>query len=291
MARERLSMRKTREILRQKWVLGRSHREVARSLGVSIGTVSLVLGRAEAKGLGWGEVEALADAELEGRIYGLAASATRALPDFAHVHAELRRPGVTLQLLHLEYLEAHPTGYGYTQFCQYYKRWRGRQRLSMRQVHRAGEKLFVDYAGHKPTLVDPATGEVQEVELFVAALGALSLTYAEATPTQRSPDFLGSHVRTFEYLGGVPAILVPDQLKSGVTRACRYEPELNRSYQELALHYGTAIVPARPHKPRDNAYASYCTSSVTCGTSSRQRMLCERPFRLCLTGASASGSS
>jgi transposase len=167
------------------------------------------------------------------------------------VDKELRRPGVTLKLLHEEYLAQHPDGYGYTQFCEAYREWRRQQRLTMRQVHRAGDKLFVDYAGKRPSIVDPKTGERTEVELFVAVLGASSYTYAEATLTQRVPDFIASHVRALEFFGGVPAALVPDQLKSAVTRADRYEPGLQRSFEELARHYGTTVLPARPAKPRD----------------------------------------
>jgi transposase len=248
-------MRKTREILRQKWCLGRSHREVARSLGKSLGAIRLTLRRATAAGLDWGAALALSDEALDGRLYRAPAGADpgRFLPDFAAVHAEHKRPGVTLELLHLEYLEQHSDGYLYTQFCEYYRRGLTRRRLSMRQIHRAGEKLFVDYAGQRPQIVDPGTGEVTAVELFVAVLGASSLTYAEATATQRVPDFLASHVRTFEFLGGVTAAVVPDQLKSAVTVPCRYEPGVQRAYEELAQHYGTAILPARPGKPRDKA--------------------------------------
>lgn len=255
MAGPRLSMRHVREILRQKWRLGRSHREVAASLGVSVGVVSGTLARAREAGLDWAAVEDQSELEVEARLYRATRGpgAARPLPDFARVHTERQRPGVTLELLHLEYLEQHPEGYGYTQFCAYYRRWCERHRLSMRQVHRAGEKLFVDYAGKKPTIVDPTTGEAQEVELFVAVLGASSFTYAEATRSQRSADFIASHTRALEFFGGVPALVVPDQLKSGVTRACRYEPGLQRSYAEWAEHYGTAVLPARPRKPRDKA--------------------------------------
>ena len=255
MAGQRLSMRKTREILRQKWCLGRSHREVARSLGKSLGAISATLTRARAAALDWESVGALSDAALDERLYGAPAGGDRSrfLPDFAAVHAEHKRPGVTLELLHLEYLEQHPGGYRYTQFCEYYRRWLKRRRLSMRQIHRAGEKLFVDYAGKSPQIVDLATGEVTPVELFVAVLGASNFTYAEATATQRVPDFIASHVRAFEFFGGVAAAVVPDQLKSGVTTPCRYEPGVQRTYEELAQHYGTAIVPARPGKPRDKA--------------------------------------
>jgi transposase len=160
---------------------------------------------------------------------------------------------VTLDLLHQEYLQQHPDGYRYTQFCEHYREWLGHQRLSMRQIHAAGEKLFVDYSGKKPKVVDPRTGEVREVELFVAVLGASNYTYAEASETQRGIDFIGSHVRAFNHFGGVTRALVPDQLKSGVTQACRYEPGIQRTYEEMARHYGAAVVPARPGRPRDKA--------------------------------------
>ena len=254
MATERLSMRKIREILRYKWSLGRSHREVASSLGVSIGAVSGVERRAREAGLDWATADAMADEALEVRLYGdSTAQRRRPLPDPVWIHTERKRPGVTLELLHMEYRERHADGYGYTQFCEHYRQWCADRRISMVQVHRAGEKLFVDYAGKKPHLVDPSTGEVREVELFVAVLGASNLTYVEASETQRIADWLASHVRAFEYLGGVTGAVVPDQLKTGVTRACRYEPEIQRSYEELARHYGTVILPARPASPRDKA--------------------------------------
>ena len=254
MASQRLSMHRTREILRLKWQLGRSHREVARTVGVSVGMVSATLFRAEAAGLpDWAAAEALSEVEFERRLYGPGRTSTRPRPDPVWVHTERQRKGVTLELLHLEYLEQHPDGYRYTQFCEYYRRWCKQKRLSMRQVHRAGEKLFVDYAGHKPKIVAPATGEVREVELFVAVLGASSYTYAEATESQRVADFVASHTRAVEFFGGVPDLVVPDQLKSGVTRACRYEPGVQRTYDEWSQHYGTTILPARPRKPRDKA--------------------------------------
>jgi transposase len=247
-------MDKIREILRQKWSLGRSHREVARSQGVSVGMVGTTLRRARRAGLeDWASIEPLTETDLETQLYAPARSGSRPLPDPLWIHTERQRKGVTLELLHHEYLEQHPDGYRYTQFCEHYRRWCKKRRLSMRQVHRAGEKLFVDYAGHKPKVVDRSTGEEREVELFVAALGASSFTYAEATETQRVADFLGSHSRALTYLGGATELVVPDQLKSGVTRACRYEPGLQRSYEEWSRHYGTTIVPARPRKPRDKA--------------------------------------
>ena len=175
---------------------------------------------------------------MEGRLYGrpeVAGQRQRPAPDCAWIHAERRRPGVTLELLHLEYLERYPDGYRYTRFCDLYRRWLERRRLSMRQVHRAGDKCFVDYAGQKPRLIDPTTGEVLEVELFVAVLGASNYTYAEATRTQQVPDWIASHTRAFAFFGGVTAAVVCDQLKSGVVVPCRYEPGLQRTYEEYVL--------------------------------------------------------
>ncbi len=248
-------MRQIREILRQKWALGQSHRQVAQSLGVSLGTVSSVAQRARQAGLAWAQVETLADDALTARLYGgpVDAGAARPLPDCAYLDTERRKRGVTLELLHLEYLEQHPTGYRYTRFCAIYRHWLARQGRTMRQVHRAGEKCFVDYAGQQPTLVDPTTGEVCPAELFVAVLGASNYTYAEATRTQQVPDWVGSHARAFAFYGGVPALVVCDQLKSAVTLPCRYEPGLQRAYAELAEHYGTVILPARPAHARDKA--------------------------------------
>ena len=255
MATERLRMRHVREILRQKLVIGRSNRQVAASLGISNGSVSGTASRARVLGLDWEQIVALSDEALEERLYGprRAARADRPLPEPAYLHAELRRVGVSLQLLHLEYLEQHPTGLRYTAFCAHYNAWLARQRPTMRQVHLAGDKLFVDYSGKKPCIVDPATGELTEVELFVAVLGASNFTYAEVTRTQTVYDWIGSHVRCLHEMGGAPKAIVSDQLKSGVTRACRYEPGVQRTYAEMACHYGTTIMPARPKSPRDKA--------------------------------------
>jgi transposase len=249
-------MRHLREVLRQKLELKRSHRQVARSVGVSSGAVAGAVSRAKAVGLDWAGIQALADDVLEERLYGPRGGKRRGrapLPDPAHLHVELRRPGVTLQLLHLEYLESHPNGYRYTTFCNRYGEWLAKQRPTMRQVHEGGDKLFVDYSGKKPSIVDAATGEVTEVELFVAVLGASNFTYAEATRTQQVADWIGSHVRALEAIGGVPRAVVPDQLRTGVTTPCRYEPGIQRSYEELSQHYGTVILPARPAHPRDKA--------------------------------------
>lgn len=253
---ERLPMSKAREILRIRWALGLSVREASRATGASTGGVSKTENRARLAGLTWEVVDSLSDAELDLRLYGgpkHSRSPSRAEPDPSWIHRELRRPGVTLELLHLEYLSAHPDGYRYTAFCDRYRSWLGRQGLVMRHVHVAGEKMFVDYSGKRAHFTDPLTGESVEVELFVAVLGASNLTFAETTRTQRIGDFVSSHVRAFAYFGGAPKMTIPDQLKSAVRVPCRYEPTINRTYAELGRHYGTAIVPARPRKPRDKA--------------------------------------
>jgi transposase len=252
---ERLTMSKTREILRTRWALGLSVRESSRATGVSTGVVSKTSNRAAKAGLTWAAVEALSDSDLERRLYGepVPVQSARAEPDPVWMHRELRRKGVTLELLHLEYLAEHPTGLRYTAFCDRYRQWLSRQSVVMRQVHRAGEKGFVDYSGVRPHFVDARTGEKVSVELFVAALGASSLTFATATLTQRVADFVGAHVKAFLYFGGVPKITVPDQLRSAVSVPCRYEPTIHRAYSELGRHYDTAIVPARPGHPRDKA--------------------------------------
>jgi len=254
MATERLPMRKSREILRLKWAEGRRHRHIARALRVGVGTVSGVVRAAGAAGLDWARVDALSEAALEAALYGAARRALRTpLPEPAAMDLELKQPGVTLQLLHVEYRESHPDGYGYTQFCDHYRRWKRTQRVVMRQVHRAGEKLFTDFAGQRPQWLDPATGEGHAVELFVAVLGASNLTYAEALESQRVPHWIAAHTRAVEYCGGVPAMVVPDQLKAAVTGPCRYEPTIQRTFEEWAAHTGTVILPARPAHPRDKA--------------------------------------
>jgi transposase len=248
-------MRKTREILRLKWQQCRSHRAVVKALAVGLGTVSEIIGRARRAGItSWQEVEPLSEEELEARMYPAPSTiAPRPLPSPAAIHIELRRKGVTLRLLHDEYFVSNPNGYGYTKFVELYNEWAERLKVTMRQVHKAGEKCFVDYSGNKLTIVDRATGERVEVELFVAVMGASNYTYAEATATQRSADWIASHVRLVEFLGGAPGAFVPDQLKSGVVFASRYEPGIQRTYEEWSQHYSTTILPARPLKPRDKA--------------------------------------
>lgn len=255
MARERTSMRKCREILRHVLDLGLSYEVTERSLGVSHGQVCRTLTKVRERGLSWADVAPLSDDELEALLYGAKppSPCTAPLPDWPALDAELRRPGVTLQLLHQEYRERHPDGLGYSQFCDHYSRFRRLRPLLMRQQHLAGDKLFIDYSGKKPSYFDRQTGERIECELFVAVLGASNLTYAEATATQRREDFLRSHIRAHSYFGGVSRLWIPDNLKSAVVKACAYEPTLQRDYEELAAHYGAAVLPARPRKPRDKA--------------------------------------
>ncbi len=253
MANERLRMRQFREILRLKLEAGLSHREIARACAVGLGTITEYLRRAEAAGLGWPLPEDLDDAAIEARLFAgpSGPGSPRPLPDGPWIHRELRRTGVTLQILWHEYIETHPHGYRYSQFCQRYRDWARRLHPSMRQVHRAGEKAFVDYSGKRPFVVDRRTGEGVPVELFVGVLGASSYTFAEATASQDLPSWIGSHVRMLEFWGGVPEILVPDQLKSGVAVACSYEPGINRTYAEMAEHYGAVVIPARIGRAKD----------------------------------------
>jgi transposase len=249
-------MRKTREILRLKWVLGRSHREITNTLAVALGTITQVVLRAErAKITSWPDVEALSNEELDAKMYPppVQNGEPRPEPNLPTMHIELRRTGVTLRLLHEEYVAANPNAYGYTKYCELYNAWAERLKVTMRQVHKAGEKCFVDYSGAKPSIFDPKTGERVEVELFVAVMGASNYTYAEVTATQRSADWIASHVRLVEFLGGTPRAMIPDQLKSGVVLASRYEPGIQRTYEEWSQHYSTTILPARPIKPRDKA--------------------------------------
>ncbi len=252
----RLSMRKIREVLRLKHDRGLSHRAVAHACAIGVGTVTLYLQRATACGVGWPVPAELDDTALAARLFPRAAPMRdRIRPDCAEIHRELKRVGVTLQLLWQEYAQVHPDGYRYSQFCEIYRRWARRLRPSMRQVHRAGEKTFIDFSGKRPTVVDRRTGEERPVELFVAVLGASSYTYAEATASQQLPDWVGAHTRMVGYFGGATGLWVPDQLKSAITRSCRYEPGVNRTYEELAAHYGAVVVPARPYKARDKAKA------------------------------------
>lgn len=258
MPAKRLSMRKIKEVLRLYWGQGLSKRQTARSCGISRPAVDGYLRRAKAAGLHWPLPVELNDGALERLLFPRAPAlpeTARAMPDWSAIHRELKRPGVTLQLLWHEYRQTHPQGYQYTWFCRQYRAWVGKLDLVMRQTHRAGEKLFVDYAGMCAQVIDPSTGAVREAQVFVAVLGASNYTYAEATWTQGLADWTGAHVRCFTYFGGVPEVVVPDNLRAGVAKAHRYEPDINPTYQDLATHYGVAIIPARVRHPRDKAKA------------------------------------
>jgi transposase len=250
-------MRRVREILRLKHECSATDRAIARSLGIARSTVAVTLDRLAAAELRWPLPGSLSDRVLEAMLYAgpgtQLGSRRKAEPDWTHVHHELRRPGVTLMLLWEEYRQREPGGYGYSRWCELYRGWEGRLSPTMRQSHPAGERMFVDYAGQTFELYDGRTGEIRAAQIFVAVMGASSYTYAEASWTQTLPDWIGSHVRALAFMGGVPAQLVPDNPKVGVTRANWYEPGLNRTYLDLATHYGTAILPARPRRPRDKS--------------------------------------
>ncbi len=257
MANRRLSMRTLKEVLRLHGEAGLGVRAIARSCGLSHSTVSALLTRAEQVGLAWPMAADVDEAVLVARLYPDKQGRPRIQPepDLATIHQELRRKGVTLQLLWLEYKAAHPTGYQYSQFCARYRTWRRTVDVSLRQTHVAGEKLFVDYAGQTVPVTDPATGQVRAAQIFVAVLGASSYTYVEASFAQDLPSWIGAHTHALTFFGGVPALVIPDNLKAGVSRADRYEPDVTPTYHEWAEHYGTAILPARPHKPKDKAKA------------------------------------
>jgi len=251
-------MRKIREILRLKYTSQLSNREIARSCSTARSTVAGCLVRASNASLSWPLPDALDDdTVLEQLLYPtvVVSDAVRTLPDWVLLQKELRKKNVTLALLWDEYKAAQPDGYQYSQFCKLFKEFTGRIDCCMRQCHLAGEKLFVDYCGQTIPLTDPATGIVKQAQVFVAVMGASSYTYAEATTSQSLPDWLGSHVRAFRFLGGLPQIIVPDNLRSAVSKPCRYEPKLNPAYAELADHYSVAVMPARVRKPRDKAKA------------------------------------
>ncbi|MCP1846037.1 transposase [Bradyrhizobium sp. USDA 4524] len=268
MPTERFAMRHVRDVIRLKSA-GMPTREIARRVGTAPSTVRLTIHRFEAAGLTWPLPDDITDAALEARLFASAGAGPgtrrghrrQAEPDWAAVHRELRRKHVTLSILWDEYIAGEPGGYRDSRFCELYRAWEGRLSVTMRQSHTAGDKLFVDYAGDGvPVVIDRFTGERRAAQIFVAVLGASSFTYAQATWTQGLADWISGHVGAFEAIGGVPALLVPDNTKVAVIKACLYDPQINRSYADMAAHYGTAILPARPRRPWDKASASYCTS-------------------------------
>jgi transposase len=256
MAGERLSMRKIKEVLRLRFEHQQSARQIAKSCGIARSTVKEYLDRIQKAGIPWPLPAEWDDAALENRLFApvpLLPPEKRQMPPMEYLHQERKKKGVTLQLLWHEYKEGNPEGYQYSQFCELYRKWVEKLDVCLRQEHRAGEKLFVDYAGQTLPIYDPQTGGTREAYLFVATLGASSYTFAEATWTQDLPSWIQSHVHAFEFFNGVTQILVPDNLKSGVTHPCRYEPDLNPTYADLAEHYGTVVIPARVRKARDKA--------------------------------------
>jgi transposase len=249
-------MRQVRELLRLRFSSGLSQRAIARSLGLSQAAVSEYLSRARCAGVSWPLPETLGESQLEAFLFPpppKTPAEQRPMPDLAWVHRELRRPDVTLALLWEEYRAGAPDGFGYSWFCDLYKGWVGRLKPTMRQIHVAGEKLFVDFAGRTAEVIDPLSGEIAAAQVFVATLGASSFTYTEAVWSQSLPDWIAAHVRAFAYFDGAARQTVSDNLKAGIIKACFYEPTVNRTYSDMARHYGTAIVPARPYKPRDKA--------------------------------------
>lgn len=248
-------MRKIREVLRLKFEAHLSHEKIAAASGLSKGAVTNAVQRALQKGLSWPLPAEVDDSGLEAMLYRQAAPRSQyAQPDYALVHQELKRKGVTLQLLWEEYAAAHgEQAYRYSQFCEYYREYRKTIARSMRQVHKAGEKVFIDYSGDTVAVIDPNSGEILSAEIFVATLGASKYAYAEATWTQTLPDWIGSTIRMLEFFGAVPNLWVPDNLKAAIKNACRYEPEATSTYQDCAQHYQAAILPARPYQAKDKA--------------------------------------
>ena len=250
-------MRKIKEVLRLRYELNLDHRQIARSCSISVSTVHEYLKRAEGAKLQWPLPDGWNDTHLEAALYPSPEAKPRpqkSAPDFAAIHEQLRtHRHVTLQLLWEEYREANPDGYRYSRFCELYQRWRKKLDVVMRQEHKAGEKAFIDWAGSTIPIHDRTTGVAWQASLFVAALGASSYTWAEATRDQQMESWLQAHMHAFEFWGGVPALAVPDNTKTGVSKAHRYDPDLNPTYHNFAVHYGFGVLPARPYKPRDKA--------------------------------------
>jgi transposase len=256
MAAERLSMRTIREVLRLKWEKNLSNKKIAQSCKIARSTIKDCLARAERAGLSWPLSPELDDGRLEALLYPARPTEQpekRGLPSMEYIRTELTRKRVTLQLLWLEYKQANPEGYQYSQFCLLYQQWAAKLDVCLRQTHRAGEKLFVDYAGQAIPVEDPVIGKTREAWLFVATLGASSYTFAWASFSQELPSWIEAHVRAFSFFEGVTEILVPDNLKVGVTRPCYYEPDINPTYLEMARHYGAVVIPARVARPKDKA--------------------------------------
>lgn len=264
MKRRTISMRKIRVVLDMKWSLKKSHAIIAKSVGISSSTVSEYVTRALAANLGWPPSEEIDDEALDKLLYPEKTAVSeieRGSIDCEKIHKELKRKGVTLNLLWIEYHQEYPKGFAYSYFCEKYNKYRNRLDVWMRHPYIAGEKMLVDYSGMTMSIISD-TGEIIEVQIFVMVLGASNLAYVEATFTQSLPDWIASHRRAFEYFGGVGELLIPDNLKSGITKGHRYDPDLNPTYHEFARHYGVAILPARVRKPQDKAKAEQTVGQV-----------------------------
>ena len=258
MPTKRTSMRKIRDVLRLHYREQYSKRRIARSLGIAVGTVSGYIIRAKQADLSWPLPEDLTDLELEQRLFAELAPPTRPVPNWEHVKRQLAPKGITLRLVWQKYRGHYPEGYGYSRFCELYHAWRQRTNVRMHIEHKAGEKLYVDYSGKTVPIVDPRTGEVSKAQIFVAVLGYSSYTYVEATQNQKLSNWIGSHRRAFEFFGAAAQAVVPDNLRSAVKKAHRYDPETNLTFQELAEHYDVVILPTRVRKPRDKSRESEC---------------------------------
>ena len=295
-------MRKIRDILRLAWSCHQSRQAIATSCGIGKTTVTDTLYRASAAKLSWPLPIALDDEGLETLLYPTKPSSSSrkcTQPDWHILNSEfVTHKNLTLMLLWQEYKEGDPSGYQYSQFCELFRKWKKTLDLSMRQEHRAGEKLFVDYCGQTIPIVDASTGEVRDAQVFVAVMGASNYTYAEATWSQSLVDWTGSHIRTFSFLGSLPKCVVPDNLLSAVTKTCRYEPDINPTYAALADHYGVAVIPARVRKPKDKSKAEvgvqivqrfilaglrkrtfFCLAEANVAIRERLLLLNNRPFR------------
>lgn len=259
MPAESISMRKLKEILRLKYEAKLSNRKIGTSLSISPGTVSTYINRAKLMGIAaWPLPAQWDDVKLNKHFLQTKVKPRTAipLPNWSVFHPQLKRKGVTKQLLWQEYVERNADNhYSYPQMCRIFKEWLSRQQPSMRQIHQYGEKLFIDYCGPTIPIVNPETGEFRGAQIFVAVMGGSNYTFAEATLSQQLEDWVMSHVRAFQFFGAVPDIIVPDNLKSATTRACKYDPDLNPTYQQFAAHYNVAIIPARPLRPKDKAKA------------------------------------
>jgi transposase len=247
-------MRKLSEVLRLRLEKNLSVRQISHSCDLARSTVADYLGRARVAGLGWPLPEGMDEDRLEALLFPVQPAGVKR-PDLnmTYIHGEMKRPHVTLQLLWEEYRGREPDGYSYSQYCQKYRDWLGRQTISLRQEHRAGDKLFIDFAGATVPIHDPLTGAVSRGHLFVAVLGCSNYTYAEVTATEKLEDWIEAIIRALEFFGAVPNVVVPDNTKALVTSACWYDPDINITFHELAEHYGFAALPARPRKPKDKS--------------------------------------